>query len=83
MWHIGCLRVYFIYLLLIQFDAKGDNKGLGFMGESFSSAMASNSKALSVTVEGRRLNIAGQAFGVGALEEEDDDIYAQEKFNIK
>ena len=53
------------------------------MGESFSSAMASNSKALSVTVEGRRLNIAGQAFGVGALEEEDDDIYAQEKFNIK
>ena len=40
--------------------------------------MASNSRALSVTVEGKRLNIAGQAFGVGALEEEDDDIYAQE-----
>ena len=32
---------------------------------------------------GRRLNISGQAFGVGALEEADDDIYAQGKFRKK
>ena len=62
----------------INFSAKADNKGLGFVGENFSSVMATNSKALSVSVGGRKLNIAGQAFGVGALEEEDDDIYAQD-----
>ena len=41
-----------------------------------------------MTVEGRKMNIAGQAFGVGALEEEDADIYAQDSmmnynFDIK
>ena len=35
-------------------------------------------KFSSVQVEGRKLNIRGQAFGVGALEEEDEDIYAQD-----
>jgi hypothetical protein len=73
----------------ISFQAKSDNKGLGFKGVSaFGSQMATNSKALSVTVEGRKMNIAGQAFGVGALEEEDSDIYAQDSmmnynFDIK
>ncbi|KAM3828770.1 G patch domain-containing protein 1 [Vipera latastei] len=31
--------------------------------------------------KGRKLGISGQAFGVGALEEEDEDIYAVESFS--
>ncbi|NXF08101.1 GPTC1 protein, partial [Smithornis capensis] len=31
--------------------------------------------------KGRKLGITGQAFGVGALEEEDDDIYAPDTFS--
>ena len=62
----------------IRFDIKRDNKGIGFHGVSGTSEMASNSAALARNVGGRRLNITGQAFGVGALEEEDADIYASD-----
>ncbi|EHB00853.1 G patch domain-containing protein 1 [Heterocephalus glaber] len=39
---------------------------------------ASNLLGDAVLNKGRKLGISGQAFGVGALEEEDDDIYATE-----
>merc|ERR1712131_40579 len=63
----------------IKSDIKKDNKGIGFSGVGTGlGAMGSQSSALALSVGGRKLNITGQAFGVGALEDEDDDIYAQD-----
>ena len=40
-------------------------KGLGFEGVTGTNGMSTNSSALALNVGGRKLNITGQAFGVG------------------
>ena len=56
---------------------KTDRKGLGFNSLNPNGFLARSSFTVSETVTGMK----GQAFGVGAFEEEDDDIYAQENMN--
>lgn len=57
---------------------KIDRKGLGYTGlnpDSFVGSQMSRFVSKSVT------GMSGQAFGVGAFEDDDDDIYAQENLN--
>ena len=58
-------------------EHKTDRKGLGYMGINPGSFMGSKSGPVSHSVTG----MSGQAFGVGAFEEDDDDIYARENMN--
>ncbi|KAK1330333.1 hypothetical protein QTO34_010522 [Cnephaeus nilssonii] len=67
----------------VDFTPKDNVHGLAYKGEHlnlFSGRPEGTSNLLGdIGVnKGRKLGISGQAFGVGALEEEDDDIYATE-----
>lgn len=59
---------------------KSDRFGLGYSGLSRHSVLGSsdNSDALRQTHRDGKISIRGQAFGVGALEEDDDDLYTTE-----
>nr|CAG4643718.1 EOG090X013U [Lepidurus arcticus] len=58
--------------------------GLGYVGLAPKTAEKNDRKrllfepTLSITDKNKRLRIAGQAFGVGAFEKEDEDIYAKD-----
>ena len=59
-------------------NPKSDRKGLGYVGlnpQNFVGTEGSGFESRSVT------GMSGQAFGVGAFEDDDDDIYAQENLN--
>lgn len=58
-----------------SFTAKGDFHGLGYSGIDTTATDGSTSEDRTLSLYG----MSGQAFGVGALEEEDDDIYEVEK----
>ncbi|XP_030024107.2 G patch domain-containing protein 1 homolog isoform X1 [Manduca sexta] len=68
---------------------KNDRFGLGYSGLSrhsvlgnlvgeYGSQPSSSRSHLAMKEKGRKVSIRGQAFGVGAFEAEDDDIYASE-----
>ncbi|CRL00901.1 CLUMA_CG014151, isoform A [Clunio marinus] len=66
-------------------NVKNNAFGLGYSGLKPSSILSSKSQHVNlfqtfqvVDRNNKKLSIRGQAFGVGALEEEDDDIYAMD-----
>ena len=63
--------------IFISESHKTDRKGLGFDSLNPNRFLSGSSFTVSNTVSGMK----GQAFGVGAFEEDDDDIYAQENMN--
>ncbi|KAF2356370.1 G-patch domain [Trinorchestia longiramus] len=67
---------------LASLERKDNTFGLGYKPLSRESVLGNKERQQSlpfaVTEKKKTMTIKGQAFGVGAFEEEDDDIYAQE-----
>lgn len=64
-------------------DPKKDSFGLGYSGLDRRSVLGTvkTSTSFKYSDKNRKLNIKGQAFGVGAFEEDDEDIYSREDMN--
>lgn len=67
----------------ITFDPKGNVHGLGYHGINQSTEILRGNRmqSLPITSKKGKMGIRGQAFGVGAFEEEDDDIYGIESLS--
>lgn len=69
-----------------QFQWKGDYHGLGYRGLSKvnvrRTAFGSCNPLIALTDTGRKLEISGEAFGGGVIEDEDDQIMSLEEYGI-